>query len=156
MCFFLFQNTMANSAHPSFCQNIAHSSLTPLAPRISKDLGPFLLVTSEDTLTLVLEALSVVVEIEGDWMTTQLARDLVVAVLDVWTKNVKGVRAVVPLCHHTLTLTLRSHLYISNQWDPRNHRPFPLPRCIRSIDKSRTSFSVSGTWVIRARFFMDC
>jgi hypothetical protein len=50
-----------------------------------------LLVTSEDTLTLVLEALSVVVEIEGDWMTTQLAGDLVTAVLDVWTKNVKGI-----------------------------------------------------------------
>jgi hypothetical protein len=63
----------------------------PLAPRIAKDLGPFLLVTSEDTLTLVLEALSVVVEIDGDWMTTQLAGDLVTAVLDVWTKNVKGI-----------------------------------------------------------------
>jgi hypothetical protein len=83
---------MTKSIHLSFCQNIAHSSLGPLAPRIAKDLGPFLLVTSEDTLTLVLEALSVVVEIEGDWMTTQLAGDLVTAVLDVWTKNVKGIR----------------------------------------------------------------
>ena len=83
--------TMAKFIHVSFCQNIAHSSLGPLAPRIAKDLGPFLLVTSEDTLTLVLEALSVVVEIEGDWMTTQLAGDLVTAVLDVWTKNVKGI-----------------------------------------------------------------
>ena len=82
---------MIKSIHLSFCQNIAHASLAPLAPRIAKDLGPFLLVTSEDTLTLVLEALSVVVEIEGDWMTTQLAGDLVTAVLDVWTKNVKGI-----------------------------------------------------------------
>lgn len=84
---------MTKPIHPSFCQNIAHSSLGPLAPRIAKDLGPFLLVTSEDTLTLVLEALSVVVEIEGDWMTAQLAGDLVTAVLDVWMKNVKGINA---------------------------------------------------------------
>lgn len=75
----------------SFCQNIVHTSLGSLAPRIAKDLGPFLLITSEDTLSLVLEALSVVVEIEGDWMTPQLAGDLVTAVLDVWTKNVKGI-----------------------------------------------------------------
>ena len=67
--------------HPSFCQNIAHSSLGPLAPRIAKDLGPFLLVTSEDTLTLVLEALSVVVEIEGDWMTAQCCFEAVEAVV---------------------------------------------------------------------------
>ena len=83
-------------------------------------------------------------------MTTQLAGDLVVAVLDVWTKNVKGVEVGVPLCYHSLTLILRSHLHISNRRDPRNHRPLPLPRCVRSVDKSRTSFSVSGAWVIRA------
>lgn len=64
--------------------------MTPLGPRISKALGPFLLVTSEDTLSLVLEALSVVVEIEGEWMTPDLANDIVGAVLDVWMKNVKG------------------------------------------------------------------
>lgn len=74
----------------SFCQNTAGSTLTPLGPRISKALGPFLLVTSEDTLSLVLEALSVVLEIDGDWMTQDLASDIVGAVLDVWTKNVKG------------------------------------------------------------------
>lgn len=84
---------MTKPIHSSFCQNIAQSSLGPLAPRIAKDLGPFLLVTSEDTLSLVLEALSVVVEIEGDWMTPQLAGDLVTAVLDVWTKNVKGIES---------------------------------------------------------------
>lgn len=74
----------------SFCQNVAGSTLTPLGPRISKALGPFLLVTSEDTLSLVLEALSVVVEIEGEWMTPDLANDIVGAVLDVWMKNIKG------------------------------------------------------------------
>ena len=123
---------MTESVPPSFCQNIAHSSLGPLAPRIAKDLGPFLLVTSEDTLTLVLEALSVVVEIEGDWMTTQLAGDLVTAVLDVWTKNVKGTRPEFYRFwrHHSLTLVLRSYLYISNQRDSRNNRSLPISRCI--------------------------
>lgn len=82
-------------------------------------------------------------------MTTQLAGDLVVAVLDVWTKNVKGVKVGARLCYYSLTLILRSHLHISNQWDSRNHRPLPLPRRVRSADKGRTSFSVSGPWVIR-------
>ena len=86
-----FLIAVTQSTYLSFCQNIAHSSLEPLASRIAKDLGPFLLVTSDDTLSLVLEALSVVVEIEGDWMTPELAGDLVAAVLDVWTKNVKGI-----------------------------------------------------------------
>jgi hypothetical protein len=86
-----FSIALTKSNYLSFCQNIAQSSLGPLAPRIAKDLGPFLLITSEDTLSLVLEALSVVVEIEGDWMTPQLAGDIVTAVLDVWTKNVKGI-----------------------------------------------------------------
>lgn len=123
-------------ACPSFCQNIAQSSLVPLAPRIAKDLGPFLLVTSEDTLTLVLEALSVVVEIEGDWMTSQLAGDLATAVLDVWAKNVKGISPEFRcfLRNRSLAFTPRSHLYISNQWDPRNDRSLPLSRRIRSPD----------------------
>lgn len=47
--------------------------------------------TSEDTLSLVLETLSVVVEVDkSKWMTPDLAHSLVVAVLEVWTKNNKG------------------------------------------------------------------
>ena len=60
-------------------------------PRVAKDIGPFLLVTSEDTLSLVLETLSVVLEVEkGRWLTEELAAALVAAVLDVWSKNTKG------------------------------------------------------------------
>ena len=60
-------------------------------PRIAKDLGPFLLVTTEDTLSLVLETLSVVVEVDGSkWLTPELANSLVLAVLEVWAKNNKG------------------------------------------------------------------
>ena len=48
-------------------------------------------MTTEDTLSLVLETLSVVVEVdESKWLTPELANSLVLAVLEVWTKNNKG------------------------------------------------------------------
>lgn len=48
-------------------------------------------MTSEDTLALVLDTLSVVVEIGGgDWITTELANAIVNAVFDVWYKNQRG------------------------------------------------------------------
>jgi importin-9 len=60
-------------------------------PRIAKDLGPFLLGTSDDTLSLVLETLGVVVDVdENKWITEELANSLVLAVLEVWAKNNKG------------------------------------------------------------------
>ncbi len=47
-------------------------------------MGPFLLHTSEDTLSLVLETLSVIVGVdEGKWMTPELADSLVLAILEV-------------------------------------------------------------------------
>ena len=75
----------------SFCQNIDDAVSVHMATRIAKDIGPFPPVTSEDTLTLVLETLAVVVQIDdGKWITEDLARALVVAILDVWMKNNKG------------------------------------------------------------------
>ncbi|KAH6916745.1 armadillo-type protein [Coprinopsis sp. MPI-PUGE-AT-0042] len=72
----------------NFCQGSDESILIPYAPRIAKDLGPFLSVTSEDTLSLVLETLSVVLEVDsGKWLTSELASALVVASLEVWHKN---------------------------------------------------------------------
>ena len=66
-------------------------SLAATAPRIVRDFGPFLLQTTDDTLTLVLETLSVVVETDNSkWLSPELARDLVTALLEVWAKNVKG------------------------------------------------------------------
>ncbi|KAJ3786679.1 ARM repeat-containing protein [Lentinula aff. detonsa] len=74
----------------NFCVGSDEKALSPFIPRIAKDLGPFLAVTSEDTLSLVLETLSVVLEVDkGKWMTQELANSLVVAVIDVWTKNNK-------------------------------------------------------------------
>ncbi|KAJ7070709.1 ARM repeat-containing protein [Mycena amicta] len=65
-------------------------TLSPFAPRIAKDLGPFLLATSDDTLSLVLETLSVVISVDkGRWLTVELADSLVSAILEVWTTNNK-------------------------------------------------------------------
>ncbi|KAF5345146.1 hypothetical protein D9758_009691 [Tetrapyrgos nigripes] len=72
----------------NFASNSPDSALTPFIPRIAKDLGPFLSVTSEDTLSLVLETLAVVVEVDkGRWLTPELASGLVVETLEVWVKN---------------------------------------------------------------------
>ncbi|KAG6841729.1 hypothetical protein C0991_007615 [Blastosporella zonata] len=75
----------------NFFQGGADSALVTLAPRITKGLGPFLFVTSEDSLSLVLETLSVVLEVEqGKWLTTEMADSLVLALLEVWNKNIQG------------------------------------------------------------------
>jgi importin-9 len=60
-------------------------------PRIIKALGPFLLETSEDTLSLVLDTISVLSAVaKGSWFTPDLAEALTAALLDVWPKNIKG------------------------------------------------------------------
>ena len=75
----------------SFCQGGEDSALIPFALRIAKDLGPFLLVTSEDTLSLVLDTLAVVMDIDrGKWLTPELAQSLVNAILEIWSRNNKG------------------------------------------------------------------
>ena len=78
-------------AHISFCNGGDDSAITPFAARIVRDLGPFLLVASEDTLTLVLETLAVILEVDdGKWLAPDLAASLAKASLDVWSKNNKG------------------------------------------------------------------
>jgi hypothetical protein len=62
-----------------------------IVPRIIRDLGPFLLETSEDTLSLVLETIMVLCGVgKGSWFTLELAAALTTALLDVWPKNMKG------------------------------------------------------------------
>jgi hypothetical protein len=47
---------------------------------------------TEDALTLVVEALLAVIEMdESRWMTPELTAPLVVALMSVWVKNVKGI-----------------------------------------------------------------
>ncbi|KAG6872765.1 hypothetical protein C0995_006804 [Termitomyces sp. Mi166 len=75
----------------NFFQDGTDTSLAALAPRVTKGLGPFLFITSEDTLSLVLETLSVVLEVEkAKWLTTEMADSLVLALLEVWNKNNKA------------------------------------------------------------------
>ena len=65
--------------------------LVPLAPRIAQDLGPFLLITSEDRLSLVLETLENVIQVDkGKWLDINLATALTQAILEVWARNNKG------------------------------------------------------------------
>jgi len=67
------------------------NAVVPIAARTVKDLGPFLIATTEDTLTLVLEAVNVVIQIDdGKWLNPELAQVLTQAVLEVWTRNIKG------------------------------------------------------------------
>ncbi|KAF8554336.1 ARM repeat-containing protein [Imleria badia] len=74
----------------NFCQGAEDSALKPYVARIAQDLGPFLLLTTEDTLSLVLSTMSVVLDVDkASWLTTDLANSLVLATLEVWTKNNK-------------------------------------------------------------------
>ncbi|KAF8435647.1 ARM repeat-containing protein [Boletus edulis BED1] len=74
----------------NFCQGAEDSALKPYVSRIAQDLGPFLLLTTEDTLSLVLSTMSVVLDVDkASWLTTDLASSLVLATLEVWTKNNK-------------------------------------------------------------------
>ena len=75
----------------SFCTQMDESVLVSEAERMAKDVGPFLLLTNEDTLSLVLETLSSIVRINnGVWMNPDLAESLVTAMLQVWVNNNKG------------------------------------------------------------------
>ncbi|KAG2136547.1 armadillo-type protein, partial [Suillus bovinus] len=74
----------------NFCEGAEDSAIMPFVSRIAQDLGPFLLVTTEDTLSLVLETMSVVLDVNrAQWLTTDLSNSLVLAVLEVWAKNNK-------------------------------------------------------------------
>lgn len=67
-----------------------NAALVPVAPRIAEDLYPFLAMTTDDTLTLVLETIASVLSIEdGSWLTPALASSLVSAVLAIWQQNAK-------------------------------------------------------------------
>jgi importin-9 len=78
--------------------------MKPYASRIVKDLGPFLLMTTEDTLSLVLEALSIVLDVDkASWLDPDLAHSITVAVLEVWRANRKGTSMLSPGLYKYLT-----------------------------------------------------
>ncbi|KAG8722408.1 hypothetical protein FRC09_006303 [Ceratobasidium sp. 395] len=74
----------------NFTSTIPDELVVGIAPQIIRDLAPFLLGTVEETLSLVLETLTVLLKVEkGYWLTPGLATSLTSALLDVWQKNVK-------------------------------------------------------------------
>lgn len=90
-----------------------------VAPQILQDLAPFLLVTAEETLTLVLETLTVLLKVgKGQWLAPDLAGSLANALLDVWQKNVKGI----------LNITCLNILLMHSF---RSCTPFRCHRCFR-------------------------
>lgn len=53
-------------------------------------------MTTSDTLTLVLDALSTLLRVHsGAWLTVELADTLVPAVLNLWTRNAQGTHSLV-------------------------------------------------------------
>lgn len=74
----------------NFISHIPDETVAGVASRILQDLAPLLLITAEETLTLVMETLSVLLKVEGGkWLTPDHASSLTTALLDVWRKNVK-------------------------------------------------------------------
>lgn len=99
------------------------NDVVAVAPQILQDLAPFLIVTAEETLTLVLETLTVLLKVEkGQWMTPDLAGSLTTALLDVWQKNVKG-RPETKLFKCPTYMLFRSRAAF------RSHRRVRVPRC---------------------------
>jgi hypothetical protein len=97
----------------SFCQGGEDSALTPFASRIAQDLGPLLFVASEDTLSLILETLSVVLEVnQGKWLSAELGDSLVSALLEVWSKNNKGSHLIFCIVLGLLCLSARSDCHV--------------------------------------------
>ncbi|GJE89716.1 ARM repeat-containing protein [Phanerochaete sordida] len=73
-----------------FCKNCSDSEVFPRASRICKSIEGFIPITSSDTLTLVLDALSALLLVHrGTWLTVELADTTVSAVLNVWVKGVQ-------------------------------------------------------------------
>jgi hypothetical protein len=67
------------------------AELDSYASRILADLAPFLASTSEDTLALIVETLTVTVKINlGSWLTSEPTRLLTRAVLEAWRRNSEG------------------------------------------------------------------
>ena len=75
----------------SFCSVPEDKPIAPLAPRIVAALAPFMSSVTEDSLALVLEALSTVTQVdEGKWLTPDLATTLVGMLLATYQRNVNG------------------------------------------------------------------
>ena len=125
----------------------------PLAPRIAADLGPFLLLTSEDTLTLVLDTIAAVIDTnKGNWLTANLTQALVDAIFKVWENNNKGERHPSFLSfyllslfrHGQLTRLTRSHFYLNYHGNPRHPYILQGTRDISECRRESSSRTFGG------------
>ncbi|KAG8847467.1 hypothetical protein FRB96_001608 [Tulasnella sp. 330] len=70
--------------------DVGYEEVVAQAPRIVRDLTPLLGATTDESLSLVADALFVAVEInESKWLTTEITEPLVAALMQVWVQNVK-------------------------------------------------------------------
>jgi hypothetical protein len=129
--FSLFKSFCVDRVRSSFAEYISDAELA-IVPRIIRDLGPFLVETTEDTLSLVLETVSVLSGVgRGSWFTLDLAVALTSALLDVWPKNMKGL-----FWHHFHTVNCadspgRPDLLVSTQRYRAFNRQFKGTGCVR-------------------------
>ncbi|PVG01815.1 ARM repeat-containing protein [Serendipita vermifera] len=73
----------------NFCSVPDDTTIAPLAPRIVGILAPFMSTVTEDSLALVLEALSTVTQVDdGKWLTPDLATTIVNMLLTTYQRNV--------------------------------------------------------------------
>lgn len=90
-------------------------------------------MTSEDTLSLVLETISVVLQVDqGKWLTAELTESLVSAVIEVWHKINKGEQALGgPFKIFDAQESIRSNFYLYLNGYPLKSRLFPYPKDLR-------------------------
>ncbi|KAF8336339.1 ARM repeat-containing protein [Cantharellus anzutake] len=76
-------------------QRLTRSAKSPLAksyaPRILATLAPFLSTAADETLSLILDTLTIVVQIDlGSWLNPDVVSSLTAALVDVWKRNYEG------------------------------------------------------------------
>ncbi|KAG8780119.1 hypothetical protein FRC20_008445 [Serendipita sp. 405] len=73
----------------NFCSVTDDKPIAPMGPRIIAALAPFMDTVTEDSLALVLEALSTVTQVDnGKWLTPELATNIVGILLKNYARNV--------------------------------------------------------------------
>ncbi|KAG9100077.1 hypothetical protein FS749_016346 [Ceratobasidium sp. UAMH 11750] len=127
----------------NFVTNMPDESVVGIAPQIIQDLAPFLLGTAEETLSLVLETLTVLLKVEkGRWLTPELAASLTSALLDVWQKNVKD-----PVLLSVVTDVFECLAVASYQATVSQALP-PLTNALASISSDETWATSSALEII--------
>ncbi|QRV80350.1 importin-9 [Ceratobasidium sp. AG-Ba] len=127
----------------NFVTSMPDETVVTVAPQIMNDLAPFLLVTAEETLSLVLETLNVIIKVEkGKWLSPELAASLTTALLDVWQKNVKD-----PVLLSAITDVFECLAVASYQATVSQALP-PLTSALASVSSEETWVTSSALEII--------